>query len=105
VQRWGDRALARTKSQCIAICCDAANTCCLHSFDVDYPVEVDDEYWHNPDPSRAFKQPEGKVSLISFFNCHLRLLQILSFALRTIVSRSTVITPFKADLAPHSVRH
>ena len=55
------------------------------SFDVDLPVECDDEYWTNPDPNLAFKQPEGKPSTVVFFNCALRLTQIHAFALRTIV--------------------
>ena len=50
------------------------------------PIECDDEYWENDDPELAFKQPPGKPSLVTFFNCFLRLNQILAFALRTIVS-------------------
>lgn len=55
------------------------------SFDVDLPIECDDEYWINPDPNLAFKQPEGKPSTVVFFNCVIRLIQIHAFALRTIV--------------------
>ncbi|KAI0720409.1 hypothetical protein C8Q72DRAFT_862307 [Fomitopsis betulina] len=55
-------------------------------FDLDLPVECDDEYWENDDPELAFKQPPGKPSLVTFFNCFLRLNQILAFALRTIYS-------------------
>ncbi|THG99015.1 hypothetical protein EW026_g3256 [Hermanssonia centrifuga] len=55
-------------------------------FDVDLPIECDDEYWLNPDPALAFKQPEGKPSFIIFFNCFLRLTQIHAFALRTVYS-------------------
>ena len=29
-------------------------------------TEVDDEYWTNPDPALAFKQPPGKPSKIAF---------------------------------------
>ena len=57
----------------------------LNSFDVDLPVECDDEYWENDDPSLAFKQPPNTPSKISYFNCLIRLNQILAFALRTIV--------------------
>lgn len=57
----------------------------LFSFDIDFPLEVDDEYWINPDSELAFKQPENKPSIISYFNCYLRLMQISSFAMRTIV--------------------
>lgn len=57
------------------------------SFDVDFPLEVDDEYWENPlDPERAFVQPPDKPSTASFFVSYLRLNQILGFILRTIVS-------------------
>jgi hypothetical protein len=49
-------------------------------------MEVDDEYWVDPDPDKTFKQPPGKPSSISFFNAFLKLHQIAAFALRTIVS-------------------
>ncbi|KAH9830265.1 fungal-specific transcription factor domain-containing protein [Rhodofomes roseus] len=55
-------------------------------FDLDLPIECDDEYWENDDPELAWKQPPGKPSLVTFFNCFLRLNQILAFALRTIYS-------------------
>lgn len=48
-------------------------------------MEVDDEYWEHPDPDRAFKQPSNKPSSVTFFNCYLRLNQVLGIALRTIV--------------------
>lgn len=35
----------------------------------------------------AFKQPEGKPSYITYFNATIRLSQIQSYALRTIVSQ------------------
>ncbi|EIW57140.1 uncharacterized protein TRAVEDRAFT_125896 [Trametes versicolor FP-101664 SS1] len=55
-------------------------------FDLDLPTECDDEYWMHPDPEQAFKQPPGTPSSIAFFNCYIRLHQILAFALRTIYS-------------------
>lgn len=58
----------------------------LPSFDLELPVECDDEYWITEDPKLAFKQPPGKPSTVAYFNCLLRLNQILAFALRTIVS-------------------
>lgn len=69
-----------------------------HSFDVELPVECDDEYWvltDHPNPEKphkkcvVFKQPPGKPSKITYFNCFLRLNQILAFALRTIVRSFT----------------
>ncbi|KAF4591027.1 hypothetical protein EYR40_009625 [Pleurotus pulmonarius] len=55
-----------------------------HSYDVEYPVEVDDEYWTNPDPELAFKQPPGKLSSITAFNLLLRLGEILDTVLRVL---------------------
>ena len=56
------------------------------SFDLERPTECDDEYWTHPDPAQAFKQPEGKPSRVSAFIHILKLVQILGFSLRTIVS-------------------
>ena len=53
------------------------------SFDLDLPLECDDEYWEH-----GFQQPEDKPSSISFFNCYLRLIDILAYAMRLIVSAS-----------------
>ena len=60
------------------------------SFDLDLPAECDDEYWSPPDPKDAFKQPSGKPSKMSYFIAYLKLSQILAFALRTIVSSTTL---------------
>jgi len=64
------------------------------SFDLDLPVDCDDEYWDHPDPEQRFKQPPNKPSLVKSFILTIRLLQILAFALRTIVS---VPLPIQAD--------
>ncbi|KAG1729861.1 fungal-specific transcription factor domain-containing protein [Suillus paluster] len=56
------------------------------SFDLDLPVECDDEYWEHPDPDQMFKQPADKPSLVSHFVNFLKLNHILAFALRTIYS-------------------
>jgi hypothetical protein len=55
------------------------------SFDLDHPLEVDDEYWETPEGTHGFKQPSDKPPKVAFFNCYLKLNQILAFALRTIV--------------------
>ncbi|KAF8838282.1 hypothetical protein BDN67DRAFT_997756 [Paxillus ammoniavirescens] len=55
-------------------------------FDVDFPVECDDEYWEHPDPEQAFKQPPDKPCTMSFFTSFLKLNHILAVALRTIYS-------------------
>lgn len=62
------------------------------SFDVDFPMEIDDEYWDNEhEPDKAFKQPAGKPSVISYFVSLIKLIQILAVALRTIVSHAPSI--------------
>ncbi|KAI0749212.1 fungal-specific transcription factor domain-containing protein [Daedaleopsis nitida] len=55
-------------------------------FDIDLPTECDDEYWAGGESEPPFKQPPGKPSRIAFFNCFVRLHQILAFAMRTIYS-------------------
>ena len=52
------------------------------SFDLDLPIECDDEYWDN-----EFQQPSGKPSSITYFNCFLRLMDIFAYAMRLIVSQ------------------
>ncbi|KAJ6499081.1 fungal-specific transcription factor domain-containing protein [Mycena sanguinolenta] len=54
----------------------------VEDYDVELPLEVDDEYWDHPDPAQRFKQPPGKPSLITFFVCHIRLCEILGSTLR-----------------------
>ncbi|KAF9236278.1 fungal-specific transcription factor domain-containing protein [Melanogaster broomeanus] len=65
-------------------------------FDLDLPVECDDEYWEHPDPDQTFKQPPEKPSTVSFFICFLKLNHILAFALRTIysINKSKVLLGF-----------
>ncbi|KAJ7836530.1 fungal-specific transcription factor domain-containing protein [Mycena leptocephala] len=62
-------------------------------FDLEFPIDCDDEYWEAPDPAQAFQQPKGKPSLISAFIAYLRLCQVISFTLRTIysISKSKVL--------------
>jgi len=55
-------------------------------FDVDLPVECDDEYWVQDGSTLQFLQPDDKPPITSFFNCFLRLNQIQAFAMRTIYS-------------------
>jgi hypothetical protein len=42
------------------------------SYDVELPLEVDDEYW-----SRGFVQPLGKPSQLSYFVCRSRLCEVI----------------------------
>jgi len=53
--------------------------------DVDLPLEVDDEYWIHPDPSRSFKQPPDIPSRPTAFIHLTRLCSILAYALQTLV--------------------
>jgi hypothetical protein len=60
--------------------------CLTRSFDLDLPIECDDEYWEHRNPDLAFKQPPGMPPSTSFLTHLIKLQEILSFALRTIVS-------------------
>lgn len=62
-------------------------SCRGNSFDTEMPLEVDDEYWENDDPSLAFRQPPGKPSTMSYWICFLKLMHILGSVLRTFVSK------------------
>jgi len=66
----------------------------LRRFDLDYPIECDDEYWETPDPKDAFKQPPGKPSKITYFVLTLKLAELLGFALRTIYATKKSKTLF-----------
>ncbi|KAJ7122289.1 fungal-specific transcription factor domain-containing protein [Mycena epipterygia] len=55
-------------------------------FDVELPIECDDEYFENANPALAFKQPNGKPSRIAFFNSFIRLNNILAFSLKMLYS-------------------
>jgi hypothetical protein len=55
------------------------------SFDLEYPLEVDDEYWEHP--NHPFVQPSGKPSVISGWVHYLKLMVILGLIHRGIVSR------------------
>ncbi|KAJ7496041.1 fungal-specific transcription factor domain-containing protein, partial [Mycena galericulata] len=53
-------------------------------FDLDLPIECDDIYWDSPDPEMGFKQPSGVPSLLAYFTCYIKLLDILGFAQKTL---------------------
>ncbi|KAF9062227.1 fungal-specific transcription factor domain-containing protein [Rhodocollybia butyracea] len=55
-------------------------------FDLELPVECDDEYWENEDPAKAFVQPPGVPPRSSFFIYYSKLLKISGFAYRTLYS-------------------
>jgi hypothetical protein len=60
--------------------------CCSgeEDFDVELPLEVDDEYWEPEDAEKAFQQPPDKPSKIAAFNSYLKLTKIAAYAMRTI---------------------
>ncbi|KAE9398887.1 hypothetical protein BT96DRAFT_957454 [Gymnopus androsaceus JB14] len=68
-------------------------------YDLDLPLEVDDEYWEHPDPAMAFRQPPGKPSIISAFTTFIRLNVLLSMALRTIyaINKSKILMGFGGE--------
>ncbi|KAJ7629448.1 fungal-specific transcription factor domain-containing protein [Mycena polygramma] len=53
-------------------------------YDLDYPLEVDDEYWEASDPGLAFKQPPERPSIVSYFTAYLKLMEIIGMAQKTI---------------------
>ncbi|KAJ7764189.1 fungal-specific transcription factor domain-containing protein [Mycena maculata] len=59
-------------------------TCAIQydDFDLELPVECDDEYWEHP--TQPFQQPPGVPSRVAFFNSLLRLNNVLGFSLRTL---------------------
>lgn len=96
---WADLALFRTKSGYMRYIIARNAYCMPSSYDVDYPIECDDEYWENEDPSLAFKQPPGKASTAQFFTCILRLGRLHAYALRGIVSTRACIVCHSANAA------
>ncbi|THU80864.1 hypothetical protein K435DRAFT_844949 [Dendrothele bispora CBS 962.96] len=53
-------------------------------FDLDLPIECDDEYWETSDPNLAFKQPPGRPSNLIYWTNFLKLLEICSLIQRTV---------------------
>ncbi|KAG6840164.1 hypothetical protein C0991_008486 [Blastosporella zonata] len=65
-------------------------------FDIDFPIECDDEYWEHPDPAKRFKQPPNKPAYVTGFVVLLKLNQVLTIILRTIysINKSKIIMGF-----------
>jgi hypothetical protein len=55
-------------------------------FDIEFPIECDDDYWEHPDPSQCFKQPSGVPSTVTFFVLMLQLMSLYNFTLQVAVS-------------------
>jgi len=57
------------------------------SFDLELPLEVDDDYWETGNNcTDPFKQPPGVPSLIAAFNQFIKLTQVMAFTMRTLVT-------------------
>ncbi|KAJ6629500.1 fungal-specific transcription factor domain-containing protein [Mycena sp. CBHHK59/15] len=55
-------------------------------YDLDYPIECDDEFWDHPDPAMAFKQPSGRPSTMTYTTVYLKLIEIVGMTQRTVYS-------------------
>ncbi|KAL0948933.1 hypothetical protein HGRIS_009040 [Hohenbuehelia grisea] len=53
-------------------------------YDLDLPIECDDEYWAASDQNAAFQQPAGKPSKVAFFTSYIKLSQLLGMTLSTV---------------------
>ncbi|KAF7377241.1 Zn(2)-C6 fungal-type domain-containing protein [Mycena sanguinolenta] len=76
---------------------EMGRTCALQydDFDVDLPLEVDDEYWEHP--THPFQQPSGAPSRVTFFNTLMRLNHILGFCLKGLYSSSKLLALFSIN--------
>ncbi|KAH9474373.1 Cutinase transcription factor 1 alpha [Psilocybe cubensis] len=70
------------------------------AFDVEYPIECDDEYWDIEDPQAAFRQPAEKPSSITGFIQFIKLCEILGK-----VSRALYTTTKKSKIQSGSFGH
>lgn len=64
--------------------------------DVDYPADVDDEFWVCEDPTQNMKQPANRPSQLAAFIALLKLQQIVGYCLRTIyaINKSKMMLNF-----------
>ncbi|KAE9403231.1 hypothetical protein BT96DRAFT_815267, partial [Gymnopus androsaceus JB14] len=56
-------------------------------YDLEFPLDCDDEYFFHPDPEQAFKQPVGKPSYMSAWIHFLKLMDIFGLAQRSIFKK------------------
>ncbi|KAJ7605126.1 fungal-specific transcription factor domain-containing protein [Mycena polygramma] len=64
-------------------------------FDIDFPIECDDEYWEHP--VHPFQQPLGVPSRVTFFNAIMRLQHILAFSLKILYGLKKMSQFFMPD--------
>ncbi|KAJ3509225.1 hypothetical protein NLJ89_g5337 [Agrocybe chaxingu] len=55
-------------------------------YDLDLPIDCDDEYWEYTDPAKRFKQPPKKPSLAIAFIMQVKMMQVLTYCIRGIYS-------------------
>jgi hypothetical protein len=55
------------------------------SFDLDLPIECDDEYWETTNPEDAFKQPKNQSSRVSYFVWNIKINKLIALAYRKAV--------------------
>ncbi|TRM66698.1 fungal-specific transcription factor domain-containing protein [Schizophyllum amplum] len=79
---WSLIAMDRAASSAIGRPCATQE----EDFDLEYPIECDDEYWDHPDPNKAWKQPPGRPSWITYFVTKLRLCMLTARCLKSIYS-------------------
>ncbi|KAJ6496048.1 fungal-specific transcription factor domain-containing protein [Mycena sanguinolenta] len=72
------------------------HTCALdpQDFDIDQPLEVDDEYWEHP--THPFQQPAGKPSQITYFNELIHLTHFLAISLKMLYSLNKMPSLFSS---------
>jgi len=58
----------------------------LFSYDIELPIDCDDEYWPVDDSSEGFKQPPGKPSKLTVFILMIKLVRIQADVARAMVS-------------------
>ncbi|KAJ6467070.1 fungal-specific transcription factor domain-containing protein, partial [Mycena vitilis] len=77
--------------------CTLGRTCAVQydDFDIDPPIECDDEYWEHP--THPFQQPAGVPSRVTFFNMTIRLHHILALSLKILYGLNKVRMPFMQD--------
>lgn len=62
---------------------------------MEYPLDVDDEFWDTGDPATDFVQPLDRPSKISVFVCLLKLVKVIARSMKVIVSLNVFIAdPF-----------
>ena len=81
---WGD-LFASIKKSALLLPVPAARAD-FDSYDLDLPLEVDDEYWETNTSTEVFKQPRDVPSMASAFNYMVKWSWILGFIYRTLVS-------------------